>query len=238
MNSFPRLLCLAALATATAFAQTPNSSEVHALPAAMSGNPELQLRSIPEHTVLPTATVLRLKLNRSISTATARPGQQFTGTVTKPVEVDGRTIIPSGAEVNCEVKQASGARRFAGKPALAIKANSVRMPNGEQLSFSASVVDTGKPHQFDVDEEGRVRGSSPNPMNKIETGALAGAGAVAGAVIAGPEGLLIGTASGVLFAAGHIIVKHNDLTLPAGTELIFELDAPASVSRPQMGGMQ
>jgi hypothetical protein len=179
-----------------------------------------------------------LKLNRALSTATAKQGQQFTATLIKPVEVDGRTIIPSGAEVNCEIKQAHGARRLAGKPAIAIKANSIRMGNGEQLSFSASVVDTDKPHEFNVDEEGRVRGSSTNPLDKIETGALAGTGAIAGAVIAGPEGLLIGTASGIIVAAGHIVIKHRDLTLPAGTELIFELDAPASVSRPQMGGMQ
>ena len=262
MNSFPRLLCLATLATATAFAQASDSSfitsdpslatETHAVStppdntqhsqtnsgAPVLPDPELRLRSIPEHTVLPTATVLRLKLNRSLSTATARQGQQFTATLINPLEVDGRTIIPSGAEVNCEIKQAHGARRFAGKPAIAIKANSIRMGSGEQLSFSASVVDTGKPHEFNVDEEGRVRGSSPNPMNKIETGALAGAGAVAGAIIAGPEGLLIGTASGIIVAAGHIVIKHRDLTLPAGTELVFELDAPASVSRPQMGGMQ
>jgi len=63
-------------------------------------------------------------------------------------------------------------------------------------------------------------------------------GAVAGTVIAGPYGLLFGAASGAAIAAGHIAVKHRDLTLPAGTELILELDAPAAISRPQMGGMQ
>ena len=69
-------------------------------------------------------------------------------------------------------------------------------------------------------------------------GSLAGVGAIAGAVIAGPEGFLVGTASGVMVAAGHIVVKHHELTLPAGTELIFELDAPATAAHPQMGGMQ
>jgi hypothetical protein len=110
------------------------------------------------------------------------------------------------------------------------------MPSGEQLTFSATVVDTGNPRHLDVDQEGRVRGATPNPMDNIELGALAGAGAVAGAVFAGPEGLLIGTASGAVLAVGHIIVKHRDLTLPAGTELIFELDSPATTARPQLGG--
>jgi hypothetical protein len=255
MNIFPRLLCLATLATA-AFAQTPSPTSVTFGPspydmptpaptqgqtqaeAIASADKPLQLRSTPEHIALPVATVLRLKLNRSISTASARPGEQFGATLTRPVEVEGRTIIPAGAVVNCEVKRTHGAHRFAGKPSLSVKALSVRMPSGEELSFTASVVDTSNPHSLDVDQEGNVRGNSTSPMDKVEVGSLAGVGAIAGAVIAGPEGFLIGTASGVILAAGHILIKHHELTLPAGTELIFELDAPATASHPQMGGMQ
>jgi hypothetical protein len=272
MNIFPRLLCLATLATA-AFAQTtgtmfvttdpslageipaataqPSSASRNTQPnepaqgqtqadaiASAASHKQLQLRSTPEHITLPTATVLRLKLNHSISTASARPGEQFAATLNRPVEVDGRTIIPAGAIVNCEVRRAQGAHRFAGKPSLSVKALSIRMPDGEELSFTASVVDTSNPHNLDVDQEGNVRGTSTNPMDKVELGSLAGVGAVAGAVIAGPEGFLIGTASGVIVAAGHILIKHHELTLPAGTELIFELDAPAIASRTQMGGMQ
>ncbi len=261
MNTLPRLLCLAALATA-AFAQTPAPtssasdpaqpvdsaaavestatapSEAAVVPqAALAQRPDLQPRSSAP-AVLPIATVLRLKLDRPISTASAKPGEQFTATLTKPVEVGGQTVIPAGTIVNCSIIRAHGARRFAGKPLLSIKAVSLQLPSGKKLDFMASVVDTSNPHHLDVDEEGNVHGASPNPMNKVEMGALAGTGAIAGAVIAGPEGFLIGTASGAAVAAGHIVVKHRELTLPAGTELIFELDAPASTLRPQMGGMQ
>jgi hypothetical protein len=251
MNSFPRLLCVATLATAAAFAQTSTGSFVASDPSLASesqttaqtvrsqpNQSDLQVRSMPEHTVLPTATVLRLKLTRSISTASAKPGEQFTATLSQPVEIDGRTIVPSGAFVNCRVEHAHGARRFHGKPSLSIKARSVRMPDGEEFQFTASVVDTSNPRKLDVDQEGSVRGASANPMDKVEMGSLAGAGAIAGAVIAGPEGLLIGTAAGAGVAAGHIVIKHRELTLPAGTELIFELDAPATTGHSQMGGLQ
>jgi hypothetical protein len=200
--------------------------------------PNLQPRALSEHSPLPTATVLHLKLTHPISTTTALPGQQFVATLSRPIEVNGRTIVPAGANVNCRIERAHGARRIAGKPALSIKALSVHSPSGEELNFTASVVDTGNPHHLDVDDEGRIHGSSPNPVDKIELGALAGSGAIAGALIAGPEGLLVGTASGALVAAGHIVVKHRDLTLPAGTELIFELDAPATATNPPLGGMQ
>lgn len=263
MIRIPRLLCLALLATA-AYAQNSSpdfvtsdpslarefqptqaqpakpSPVVHVLPATASvaPKPDLQLRPIPEDLVLPIATVLRLKLTAPISTVTARPGQEFFATLTRAVEVDGHVVIPAGSSVNCLLQNAHGARRFAGKPSISIKARSVRLPNGEELTFSATVVDTGNPRQLDVDQEGRVRGASSNPMNNIELGGLTAAGAVAGAVIAGPEGLLLGTASGAVVAAGHIVVKHRDLTLPAGTELIFELDAPATTARLQQGGIQ
>ena len=198
--------------------------------------PRLQPRFNSGETVLPTATVLRLKLVRAISTASARPGEQFFATLTRPVEVEGRTVLPAGTSVTCRVDSAHSARRFASKPSLTIKALSVHTPSGEVLDFTASVIDTATPRKLDVDQEGRVRGVTPNPMDKVEMGSLAGVGLIAGAVIAGPEGLFIGAASGAALAAGHIVVKHRNLTLPAGTELVFELDAPATITHPQMGG--
>jgi hypothetical protein len=144
------------------------------------------------------------------------------------VVVDGRTIIPSGTSVTCRVDGAHAGRRLAGKPSLTIRAVSVQLPSGEILDFTASVIDSATPRKLDVDQEGRVRGATFSPMDKIETGTLAGAGLIAGAVIAGPEGLFIGAASGAAIAAGHVLIKHKNLTLPAGTELIFELDAPAT----------
>ena len=120
MNSFPRLLCLAALATA-AFAQTPSTHSsplirsarqrdalvqphapakapaqgADAMPTASAAAIDKPAASFdPERIVLPTATVLRLKLDRAISTASARPGEQFTATLTRPVEVKGARSFP------------------------------------------------------------------------------------------------------------------------------------------------
>jgi hypothetical protein len=296
MNRLPRLLCLAALATTAALAQTTVTSSlpsdptlatellpdqtqtqdvssgdaqrnqvrpIAAKPSAAqrspqsssaqrtaqpnpqsspsepsSLHPELHARPNSAEAVLPTATVLRLKLVRAISTASARTGEQFFATLARPVEVDGRIVIPAGTSVTCRVDGAHSARRFAGKPSLSIKALSVHMPSGEILNFTASVIDTATPKRLDVDQEGRVRGVTYDPMDKVEMGSLAGAGLIAGAVIAGPEGLLIGTASGAALAAGHIVIKHRDLTLPAGTELIFELDSPATTTPPQMASLK
>jgi hypothetical protein len=205
-------------------------------PDASDSQPTLQLRANPGETVLPTATVLRLKLLNPISTASARPGERFFATLTQPVEVDGHPIVPAGTSVTCQIDAARSAHRSVRRPSLSIKALSMHTPSGEVLDFTASVIDTTAPHKLDVDQEGRIRGSAFSPMDKVEMGSLAGTGLVVGAVVAGPEGLFIGTASGAALAAGHILVKRHNLTLPAGTELIFELDGPATISHPQMGG--
>ena len=205
------------------------------LPATLASEPlhDLQVRASDQSSPLPMATVLRVKLTHPITTAKARPGEQLWATLSSPVMVNGNVVVSAGAVVQCELKNAHGSRRFAGKPLMTIKARSLRMPDGTEMSFNATLVDTGSPRHLDVDQEGRVRGTNHNPMNNVELATLAGVGAIAGTVIAGPEGLLWGTASGVMLAAGHIIVKHRELTLPAGTELIFELDGPAAMVGPR-----
>jgi hypothetical protein len=236
--------------TAQPYATQPNTVQPYSAPPAASQpavpqsmasaepgyTPELERRPLSESIVLPTATVLRLKLVRPLSTASARPGQKFFATLTEPVTANGQTVIPAGTSVTCRVDSARSGRRIGGKPYLNIKALSAHLPSGEVLEFTASVIDTATPHRLDVDQEGRVRGSRFTKMDKVETGSLAGAGLIAGAVIAGPAGLFIGTASGAAMGLGHSLFKHHELTLPAGTELIFELDGPATIGHTQMGG--
>jgi hypothetical protein len=198
--------------------------------------PHLEMRPSPDEVVIPIATVLRLKLVRELSTATVRPGENFFATLTQPVMVNGQVVIPAESSVACRIEGSRAGRRLGGKPYLHIKAISAHTPTGELLEFTASVIDTTTPKKLDVDQEGRVRGASFTTLDKVETGSLAGAGLVAGSLIAGPAGLFIGTASGAVAGLGHSMIKHRDLTLPPGTELILELDTPATISSPQMGG--
>ncbi len=203
------------------------------IPATRSSTPAPQLLARWR----PRCKPLRLRprsRNCSLGPASPRPCCRwqpcFFATLTSPVVVDGRTIIPSGTSVTCRVDGAHGGRRIGGKPWLAIRAVSVQLPSGEVLQFTASMIDTATPRKLDVDQEGRVRGATFSPMDKIETGALAGTGLIAGAVIAGgPAAIFIGAASGVAVGAGHTLIKHKDLTLAAGTQLIFQLDSPATV---------
>ena len=195
--------------------------------------PDVRLRTRPESNsvMLPTATVLRLKLNETISTEKVRRGQKVEASLTQAVELDGRVILPVGSYVECEVLSASNPRRISGRPTIVIKARKAQLPEGGDLYFTASMIDTANPHHLDVDEEGRLRGVTHEAMDNVELAAMTGTGAIAGAVIGGPAGFAIGTATGAAAATGHRLAKHHHLTLPAGTELFFELDEPATTSR-------
>ena len=86
-----------------------------------------------------------------------------------------------------------------------------------------------------VDEEGRIKGPAISGNEKIETVALTGTGAVAGAVVAGPAGSLIGAAAGATVSAGHYLLKRHSMELPAGTVLILELNAPVRLASADSG---
>lgn len=106
------------------------------------------------------------------------------------------------------------------------------LPSGKTYEINASVVDSGNPRRNKVNEEGQIRGPAVSSKEKIETVALTGTGAVAGAFVAGPAGSLIGAAAGATISAGHYMVKRHSMELSTGTVLILELNAPVYLARP------
>src|SRR5881227_571882 len=54
---------------------------------------------------LPPDTVISVQMNGTLSSRTARVGDKFTATVTVPVYVNGRTVIPAGSIVEGRVTQ-------------------------------------------------------------------------------------------------------------------------------------
>jgi hypothetical protein len=48
-------------------------------------------------TVIPAGTVITVRLGEAVGSKISQSGQTFTASVTDPVQVDGATVIPSGA---------------------------------------------------------------------------------------------------------------------------------------------
>jgi hypothetical protein len=176
--------------------------------------------------LLPTGTAIRIRLERALSTSRNHIGDKFYGQIADPVRINDRILVPAGSTVTGVIERLSQPHRFAGHPSLRLRPDKMMLPSGESYAIDAAVVDSGNPRRNKVDEEGRISGSAVATNQKIETAALTGTGAVAGAVVAGPPGLLMGAAAGATVSAGYYLVKRHSMELPAGTVLILELNAP------------
>ena len=179
---------------------------------------------------MPTGTAIRMKLESGISTADSTEGEAFAGRVTEAVVVNGKTVIPVGSSLSGHVTKVSEPRRIAGVPSIGLRPETVTLPNGDTFNITATVVDTGNPKKYTVNDEGRIKGKGREKLDNVELVGASGSGAIAGAVIGGGAGSLIGAAAGATIATGHWLFKRHSAELPAGTEIIIELSRPVALS--------
>ena len=179
---------------------------------------------------LPTGTAVKMKLETTLATFRSKAGDPFSARVTEPVVVDGKTVIPVGATVEGRVTKASEPRRIAGKPAIAIFPENLVLPNGDKFVLNASLVDTNAGHGSDVNTEGQFKGAGHDGKDLTEIGMGTGGGMLVGGLVGGGKGLLIGGAIGATATVTHWLGKHRSAMLPAGTELVMELNRPMTMT--------
>ena len=181
-------------------------------------------------TSLPTGTAVKMKLETTLTTFSTQAGDPFSARVTEAVVVDGKTVIPVGATVQGRVTKTSEPRRVAGKPTIAIFPEHLVLPNGDRFMLNATLVDTNARRGSDVNNEGQFKGAGHDGKDLTEVGMGTGGGMLAGGLIGGGKGMLIGGAIGATATVAHWLGKHRSAMLPAGTELVMELNRPMVMS--------
>jgi hypothetical protein len=179
---------------------------------------------------LPAGTALKVKLENTLATFSNKSGDQFSGRVTEAVVVDGKTVVPIGSTVQGRVTKVNEPRRLAGKPTIGVLPEALILPNGERYTLNATLVDTNRGRGTDVNEEGQFKGSGHDGKDATEVAAGTGGGMLAGGLIGGGKGMLIGGAVAATVTVAHWLSRHNSAMLPAGTELVMELNRPLSMS--------
>jgi outer membrane lipoprotein SlyB len=164
---------------------------------------------------VPELTRIHVTLDQALSSKQSRSGDQFSATVSKPIVLEDKTVIPQGAHVTGLVEDARPSGRLMGRARL-------------QLTLQTVEVD-GTAYEIRTASTSRVSGSHKNRNLGWIAGGAAG-GALIGALAGGGKGALIGAPVGagagtaVAFATGQ-----KDINLPAESSLTFTLAEPLTI---------
>jgi hypothetical protein len=177
-------------------------------------------------------TIIRVRMNGSLSSRTARVGQRFTTTVTEPVySTTGVVVVPTGSTVTCRVDSARPAAK-SGKPGqMDVSFVEVRMPNGTRRAINGTLTDLVS-DDAKSDVEGTASGDRMKHRKIIFIGGGGAGGAVLGGAIGGGKGALIGGLLGA--GAGYLgqkLTKGEEADVRSGTEFGVYLNQAISLPR-------
>lgn len=175
-------------------------------------------------------TLLKAKLQETISTVTTAAGTKFTASVSEPLMKDGKVIIPVGSLVEGRVTMIHGGKRIGGGSAIHLEPRSITLPDGGQYMLEARVIDTDGWDNTKVDSEGTVLRKEDGKKNLAVISLAAGGPMAAGALLGGVPGAVIG--AGVGAGVGTIIWLKQDrqAELPKDLGVVFSLTEPMSVT--------
>ncbi len=168
---------------------------------------------------IPAGETLRVRMDQTLSSKTARIGDTFTTTTIDPVYgSSGGVLIPSGSKVTGRVDQVTAAAK-GGKPGtIDVTFVEVRLPNGTKRLINGSLTDLDT-KKAKSDSEGTASGDKMAHRKIIFIGGGGAGGAVLGGAIGGGKGAIIG---GIAGAIGGLITenqtKGENAEVRSGTE--------------------
>ena len=164
-------------------------------------------------------TILRAKMNQTLSSKTATAGSTFTARITEPVySSSGAVVIPEGSTLTGRVDSAKPSSKGGNVGEIDVTFVSIRLPNGKVRAINGSLTDLDS-KSAKSDNEGTASGDKTNHRKVKFIGGGGVGGAVIGGAIGGGKGALIG---GIIGGVGGLIAetqtKGEEATVKSGTE--------------------
>ena len=164
---------------------------------------------------LATDTELDVRLISALSSKTSKDGDTFSASLDKAIEVDGKTVIPKGADVIGKVTRAIPSGRLKQRAELWVTLSSMKAG--------------GKNYDIATSTTGHKEGNKAT-RDVLFIGGGAGGGAAIGAIAGGGKGAAIGAAIGAgAGTAGAMLTGKKDIEFPAETQLRFRLTNPVAI---------
>jgi hypothetical protein len=159
-----------------------------------------------------------VRLETSIASDKNKVEDTVRGTLTKPIVIDGMTVVPEGAPVAGSVTEAVPAGKVKGRASLAMRFTSLTARD-EKLEIATARISR------------QAASTKGEDAKKIGIGA--GAGALIGAIAGGGKGAAIGGAVGAGAGTGVVMATRGDeVELPAGTTVTTTLQQSITVLVP------
>ncbi len=170
----------------------------------------------PDPIAVPADTPIRVTLNQTLASNQNSSGDRFEATVSEPVVIDGKTVIPERARVEGIVTEARPSGRLMGRARLHLALRAVEV-GGQNYEIRTTAA-----HRVGGDHKKR---------NLAFIGGGAGGGLLIGAIAGGAKGALIGgpVGAGAGTAVAYFTGK-KDIRLRAETPLTFRLAEPVSIN--------
>jgi hypothetical protein len=213
-------------AEAPAVAQTapPSaaSADSSAVPVATAGKTD-PAKTEAVHTAafrevtIPAGTRLSIILDTPVGSDTSRVEQAVHAHLSRPIVVQGQTVVAEGSGVSGVVTDATRSGKVKGRAHVAVRFNTLT-PRGDDERYSIQTSGVGRT------AEGTKK------RDAMEIGIPAAGGAVVGGLIGGKKGAVIGGAAGG--GAGTAVVlnqRGKEVRLGKGAALTLRLAAPVTI---------
>lgn len=195
------------------------------------GGDEGIVLTVPEHPhELRAGTILRVRLDQTISTEETHAGARFSAQLLAPAGHSGEVLLPAGSTVLGRVTKVHGGKRISGSAAIRLQPETVNLPDGTSYHLAATVAGLEGYTDSKVTEEGTILAKNHAGIDAAALGLTTGAGAVTGAIVGAGVGAAVGAGIGAGVGTYMWLNRDHQETLPAGIGLLLSLDEPLLVN--------
>ena len=181
---------------------------------------------------IPKGTHLLLRMVNSVSTRTAKAGDQVYMRTASPLGTSDKIVVPVNSYVQGVITAVERGGRVSGRAQLSLRLDTITLPAGRSLRLSGGVdsVDAQGSDQK-VEKEGAIRQGSDGGRDAGRVLITAGTGAALGAMVdRAARGAAIGAgAGGAVGLASVLLTRGRDVELRQGATLDVVLDRPLVV---------
>ncbi len=216
---FTVLAILAALSfsacTTPSVAPAPTNTVVAPESAPADSRPSLLEPAPEQNRSVPAGTILRVRLYNAIDSSRSRNGDAFVASLSVPVTVDEKTILPKGTVVRGIIRQISSSGRLKGRASVTLALDRMEWKGADVPIDTNSITLTSADHK---------------KRNLAWIGGSSAAGALIGGLLGGGKGALIGAGAGGAAGVGTAAATgRRQVRVPAESLLTFRLAHPVAI---------